>query len=282
MNKESFNLAVCQMKVTKDKKENLNRAETMISEASQRGSDMAVLPEMFNCPYENSCFPQYAEEGEHGETFKFISDLAKQNHIYIVAGSIPERDDGQIYNTSFVFDSNGNFIAKHRKMHLFDIEIQGEITFRESDTLSAGNTITVAEAGYCKIGLAICYDIRFPEMMRLMALQGAGLLVLPAAFNTVTGPDHWELLMRTRAVDNQIYVAAASPARNENASYKAYGHSMIVDPWGNVLSKAGAEEEIIISKIDLTIVDRVRKKLPLYKHRRTDVYNIHSVTSSFK
>lgn len=282
MNKKSFNLAVCQMKVTNDKKANLNRAKTMIDEASQKGSDVVVLPEMFNCPYENSCFPRYAEEGEHGETFRFISDLAKQNQIYIVAGSIPERDDGQIYNTSFVFDNKGNFIAKHRKMHLFDIEIPGEITFRESDTLSAGNTITVVETEYCKIGLAVCYDIRFPEMMRLMALQGADILILPAAFNTITGPDHWELLMRTRAVDNQIFVAAASPARNENASYKAYGHSMIVDPWGNVLSKAGVEEDIIVSKIDLTIVDRVRRKLPLYRHRRTDVYDIDSSTSSFK
>lgn len=282
MNKKSFNLAVCQMKVTMDKKANLDRAETMISEASQKGSDMVVLPEMFNCPYENSCFPQYAEEGEEGETFRFISDLAKRNQVYIVAGSIPERDGGRIYNTSFAFDKEGNFIAKHRKMHLFDIEIPGEVTFRESDTLSAGNTITVVETEYCKIGLAICYDIRFPEMMRLVTLEGADLLVLPAAFNTVTGPAHWELLMRTRAIDNQIFVAAASPARNENASYKAYGHSMIVDPWGNVLNTAGVEEDIIISKIDLAVVDRVRRKLPLYKHRRTDVYNIDSIASSFK
>lgn len=273
MPQQPFNLAICQMKVSTDKQLNIEKAVRMIGEAAQQGAQMVALPEMFNCPYDNLCFPVYAEE-ESGETVKRLSEAAGKYHLHIVAGSIPERCGKKLYNTSYVMNDRGILIGKYRKMHLFDLDIEGEIAFKESDTLSAGDTITVIETPYCKIGIAICYDIRFPEMLRIMALKGAEVVILPAAFNMSTGPAHWELLLRARAVDNQLYIAAISPARDDKASYVAYGHSMLVDPWGNILKRAGEREELILHRIDLDYIRKIRQQLPTLRHRRTDIYNL--------
>lgn len=268
-----FKLAVCQMKVESEKEKNLEKALEMIDEAARKGADMAVLPEMFICPYDNSCFPVYGES-EDGEIVKRISRAAKANHIYIIAGSIPEKAGERIHNTSFIFDREGNVIGKHRKMHLFDIDVSGRIRFKESNMVTPGNGITVIDTEFCKIGVAICYDMRFPELIRLMALEGVKLIVIPAVFNMVTGPVHWEPTLRIRAIDNQVYLAGASTARNENASYQAYGHSMILDPWGKILASADEKEGILLTDIDLDYLEKVREELPLLKHRRTDVYQI--------
>lgn len=271
---ERFKLAVCQMNVRDKKIQNIEKALLNIETAAKNGSDIVVLPEMFNCPYNNSKFHEYAEDGENGETVKAVAKAAKESKVYLVAGSIPEYKEGRLYNTSFVFDKSGEVIGVHRKMHLFDVDVSGKIKFKESDTLFPGNNITVVDTEYCKIGIAICYDIRFPELIRLMALEGAKVIVIPAAFNMVTGPAHWDILIRGRAVDNQVFVTAASPARDENSGYVAYGNSMIADPWGNILAKAGSGEEIVYSDINLNELDRVRNELPLLKHRREDVYRL--------
>lgn len=272
--RKTFRISICQNKVTDNKQKNIDKAIKLLEESKFGGADMAILPEMFNCPYENSRFGEFSEEVGSGETLKAISDAAKSNSIYVIAGSIPERLDGRLYNSSFVFDRNGSIIGNHKKMHLFDIDVEGKIRFMESDTLTPGSKITVVDTEFCKVGLAICYDIRFPELHRLMALQGAKLIVIPGAFNMVTGPAHWEILMRARALDNQVYLAAASPARDEAANYIAYGNSMVVEPWGDVISRAGTDEEVIFADIDLSRVDKVRDELPLLKHRRTDIYNL--------
>lgn len=271
---KKFKIAVCQTRVTKNKQENINRAVDAISTAAEQGAQVIALPEMFNCPYENDQFEAYSEAAEEGETIRALSQAAKSKGIYLIAGSIPEKDGGKLYNTSFIFDKNGDIIGRHRKMHLFDIDIQDGITFRESDTLSAGNAITVVDTEFCRIGVAICYDLRFPELIRLMALRGAEIIIVPAAFNMVTGPAHWESLMRIRAVDNQVYIAAISPSRDESAHYVAYGNSMIVEPWGNILSRAEEVETILYEEIDLERVKRIRMELPLLQHRRTDMYEL--------
>ncbi|MGI6778013.1 MAG: carbon-nitrogen hydrolase family protein [Acetivibrionales bacterium] len=272
--KSSFTIALCQTRVVDDKHKNINNAVARIEEAAQNGAELVALPEIFNCPYQKELFADYAESIDSGETIKRISDTAKKLGTYIVAGSIPETDEGKIYNTSITFDNKGRIIAKYRKVHLFNIDIPGKIVFKESEVLSQGNDITVINTELCKIGIAICYDIRFPEQMRLLALSGAELIVIPAAFNMITGQAHWELLIRTRAIDNQVYVAAVSPARNENAAYIAYGNSMVADPWGNVIAKADEKEGIIYALIDLDIVKKTRTELPLLKHRRNDVYKL--------
>ncbi|SHH22500.1 Predicted amidohydrolase [Caloranaerobacter azorensis DSM 13643] len=272
---KKFKLGLCQLLVSENKKENIKNAEKMINSAADMGAELVVLPEMFNCPYNNSYFPKYAESYPDGETIKMLSKISKERGIYLIGGSIPEKDDkGNIYNTSFVFDKKGNIIGKHRKIHLFDIDVEGKISFKESDVLSRGDSLTIVDTEYCKIGVAICYDIRFPELFRLMVLKGVKVIIVPAAFNMTTGPAHWELLFRARALDNQVYMASAAPARDENASYISYGNSIITNPWGSIVGKLDEKEGILIKEIDLNRIDEIREQLPILKHLRKDLYQI--------
>ncbi len=259
------------MKGAFEKEKSMETAADYIVHAAENGAQVISLPEMWNCPYSNDYFREYSEP-ETGPTVKFMSDLAAGQGIYLIGGSIPELDEGKVYNTSYCFDRSGNIIGKHRKVHLFDIDVKGGIRFMESDTLTAGRDITVIDTEFCKIGVAICYDVRFPEWFRKMALAGAKLIILPAAFNMTTGPAHWDITMRMRALDNQVYFAANSPARDEEGVYVAYGNSCIVDPWGKFTAHCDEKEGIIYGDIDLEYVDSVREQLPLLKHRREELY----------
>jgi len=268
-----FQIALCQMKVGLDKTQNVKKAVKFIRKAGEK-ADLVVLPEMFNCPYQTDQFPSYAEGADESPTLKAVSRAARDSEVYLVAGSIPERDQDHIYNTSFIYNPTGELIGRHRKLHLFDIDVPGQIQFKESDTLTPGDQITVVDTDFGKLGVAICYDIRFPELARLMTLQGAQLLVFPGAFNLTTGPAHWEILSRTRALDNQVYLATCSPARDDEAPYVAYGHSLLADPWGEVVVQAGIGEEILYASIKASRVDEVRQELPLLKNRRRDLYTL--------
>lgn len=269
-----LNVGICQLRVTADKSLNLQNVKRLIAEAAISGADIIVLPEMFNCPYQQDTFSNYAEAEESSETLQLLATLALKHHCYLVGGSIPERDQSQIYNTAYIFNRFGQIIAKHRKVHLFDIDVPGKIEFKESAVLSAGDKVTLFETEFGKFGVLICYDLRFPEMFRLMAEAGAVGVFIPGAFNMTTGPAHWEVLMRARAIDNQQFIIGVSPARDETVSYVAYGNSIAVNPWGEVLWKAGAEETVQIVKLNLEEVDEVRERLPLLKHRRTDLYKV--------
>ena len=271
--KDQFKLAICQMKVVDDKKLNINKAVSMIKTAAQKKANLIILPEMFNCPYDISKFREYAEKKEDSETLEAISKVSKEFGVHIIAGSIPELENEKIYNSSFVFN-NGKIIGICRKIHLFDIDIPGKINFKESEVLTAGNQIGVLNTELSKIGLSICYDMRFPELLRIMTLKGAQIIVIPGAFNMTTGPAHWKTIIQARAIDNQVFMAAASPARNKDLSYVAYGNSMIVNPWGTILAEANEKEEIIYADIDLKDVIRVRDELPVLKNRRDDIYEI--------
>ena len=268
-----FNLAVCQLRVTDDKAANITRAEKMVREAADMGARVVVLPEMFNCPYLTELFPSYAETYPDGETMRALSRAAAGCGVVLVGGSIPERDGDLVYNTSFVFGPEGQLLGRHRKVHLFDVDLPG-LRVRESSTLGPGAGLTVVDGGFCKLGVCICFDVRFPELARLMATAGAQVIIVPAAFNMVTGPVHWELSMRMRAVDNQVYVAAASPARDEKARYVIYGHSMLVDPWGGVICEAGTDENIILAAVDPAKIEEVRARLPLLAQMRNDLYEL--------
>lgn len=266
-------VALIQMAVTADKQQNIETACGKIREAAGHGADVAVLPEMFCCPYENSCFRPYGE-AENGPAQAALSALAAELGIYIVGGSIPELAEGNVYNTSYVYGRDGALLAKHRKVHLFDIDVAGGQRFKESDTLSPGNAITTFETEFGTCGLCICFDLRFEELARCMCLRGAKVLFVPAAFNMTTGPAHWELLFRQRAVDNQCFTVGVSPARDEGASYVAYGNSMAVDPWGTVLCRAGGGEAVLYADLDLARLDSVRRQLPILSARRTDLYEV--------
>lgn len=269
-------LALVQMAVGSEVNENLDKACVMVEEAVAAGANCVVLPEMFVCPYETELFPKVAEL-EGGPMWQRLSALARQEQVWLFGGSMPEKDaHGAVYNTCYVFNPEGIQVGKHRKVHLFDIDIKNGQQFKESDTLSAGSELCVVETPFGKIGVMICFDVRFVEWARLLTNAGAEMLVVPGAFNMTTGPKHWELLMRARALDNQLFVAAASPARNLKAGYIAYGHSMIVDPWGEVLHELDEIEGILVSPIDLGVNSKVRNQLPVLSARRGDLYSLEA------
>lgn len=266
-------LAICQMAISADKKQNLSKAESMIASAAIQGCKLAILPEMFNCPYKAELFSEYAEYYPEGESIQMLANIAAKAKIGVVGGSIPERDKEQnLYNTSFIFDEKGTLVGRHRKIHLFDVEIKGGTVFKESSILSSGQDITVVTIAGVRLGIAICYDMRFPELSRLMTLAGADVIIFPAVFSVSTGPAHWEMLMRARAVDNQVFVVGAAPATTLESVCQAHGHSMVVDPWGNMIGNVGVEEELLIVELDFAKMYTVREQLPLLKHRRPDVY----------
>lgn len=305
----SIKIALCQMNVVDNKEKNIKKAIEMVKNSKKENADIAILPEMFNCPYENEKFIEYAEYRENSYTLEKIAQIAKYENIHVLAGSIPEKElksdkvtttntedidntnnidnntnninnntdrIDNIYNTAFLLDNKGRQLGYHRKMHLFDIDVKDKIYFKESDTLTSGNKITVIDtkSKIRKIGIGICYDIRFPEISRLMALEDANILIFPGAFNLTTGPAHWELLFRTRALDNQVFTIGVSPALNKEANYNAYGHSIITNPWGEVVAKGNYDEELIIAEINLEEIAKVREELPLLKNRRKDIYNL--------
>ncbi len=265
--------ALIQMPVTGDKRENLETACRRLREAKAHGADAAVLPEMFCCPYDNACFRSFGEP-EGGEAQRLLSSLAAELRLYVVGGSLPELEGDRVYNTSYVYGRRGELLARHRKAHLFDIDVEGGQRFRESDVLSPGNAVTTFETEFGTMGLCICFDFRFEELARCMCLRGAKCIFVPAAFNMTTGPAHWELLFRQRAVDNQCFTVGVSPARDETASYAAYGNSIAVDPWGSVLCRAGAGEAVLYADLDLCRADSVRRQLPILSARRTDLYEV--------
>lgn len=277
-------IAMCQILVGTDKAANLVSARSAVDAAAAMGAQIVTLPECFQSPYDTTQFEAYSEPiPEAGEAVDaaaspstaMICDAARINGIHLIGGSIPERSaDGKIYNTCVVAGPDGAIVLKHRKVHLFDIDIPGKMTFKESDTLSPGNTLSVFDTPFCKVGVGICYDMRFPEQAMLMREAGCKLLVYPGAFNTTTGPAHWELLQRGRAVDNQCYVATASPARNPESSYQAWGHSSVVSPWGDVVATCGHDTATVHAEIDIARVDEVRAQVPVSMQKRTDLYSL--------
>ncbi|MBE6499211.1 MAG: carbon-nitrogen hydrolase family protein [Methanobrevibacter thaueri] len=267
-------LSLCQMNVVDNKKINLDKAKLMIEKSIKNNADFIILPEMFNCPYSNEKFIEYCEEEHDSVTLNTISKLADANNVYILAGSIPEKENDNLYNTSYLFNKNGEVIGKHRKMHLFDINVKDKITFKESDVLTAGDNVTVVDTEFGKIGIGICYDVRFVELARLMVEKGALILIYPGAFNMTTGPAHWELLFRSRALDNQVFCVGVAPALNENMSYHSYGHSIITNPWGETIVQGDENENLFICEIDLDEIKKVREEIPLLKNKRNDLYKI--------
>ena len=270
--REKLKLAVCQLRTELDRAETMEKAARMIREAAGQGAQIAVLPEMFNCPYSGRYFREFTALG-HEETVAALSAWAKENRIWLVGGSVPEREDGKLYNTCFVFDSEGRQVARHRKVHLFDIDAPG-MRFRESDTFTPGEAVTVFDTPWGKMGAAICFDMRFPELFRAMAKRGARVIFVPAQFNMTTGPVHWEMTLRARAVDNELFVAACSAARYEGFSYECWGHSLVSDPWGTLIASADETEQILYAELDLDRVEEVRRQLPTFLHLREDVYEV--------
>ncbi len=264
-------LALIQMNVCDNTEENIKHAHDLALQASENKADLIVLPEIFTCAYQSANFPAKAFD-TNSDYYKLIQNIAQDTGKFLVAGSVPEKADGNVYNTSFVFNPEGKQIARHRKVHLFDIDVEGGQKFKESDTLTAGNEYTIFDTPFAKIGVIICYDIRFPEFSRILVDKGAELIIVPAAFNMTTGPAHWELSFRARALDNQVFYAGCAPARNIDSSYVSYANSIVTNPWGEVIAKANINEKILYADINFDFVEKIRNQLPLLKHRRNDLY----------
>lgn len=267
-----FHLGLCQSPtLSENRRENLKNAKEMVRRAAEQGAQIVALPEMFTTPYTHKYIVRNREKAD-GETVETLSELAADLGIYLVGGSIPEEEGNRLYNTCFVFEPGGKIVGKHRKTHLFDVDIKGGIRFMESEIFTHGSQATVVEADFETLGIGICYDVRFPEYFRTLTLMGAKTMILPAAFNMTTGPAHWDLTMRSRALDNQVFFAAVSPARNPGGPYHAYGSSCIVTPWGEFLGKLDEKPGILVREIDRSYMEEVREQLPMLKQRRPELY----------
>lgn len=296
-------VAMVQLCATEDAALNQRQAEVWLERAVQEAPGgvrprLLMLPEVWNAPYAVDRFAAFAEAiPEPGAdltqgpsaSLAMVARLARRHGVAVIAGSIPEQGEGgRIYNTATVIDPRGVLLAKHRKLHLFDVDVPGGICFRESDSLTAGDGLTVLSGSGDplgtglsdppNLGLLICYDIRFPELALLMQQRhGCTLLACPAAFNTTTGPRHWHLVMRARAIDTQCFVLACSSARPQGDGYPSYGHSLVVDPWGMVIAEAGEGEQVLHAQLDLSQVALARQAIPTGHQRRRDVYRLTDV-----
>ena len=257
-------VALIQLASTDDKEYNLAHARDMIAEAAKGGTDIVCLPEMFCCEYRNKSFIAN-QEPYGGPACRMLSEAARDNGVWLIGGSIPESDGGKLYNTSFVFNRQGELAARCRKSHLFDIAVKGGQHFKESDTFTPGDEVVTFDTEFGKLGLCICFDMRFPELARIMALDGAWAVFCPASFNMTTGPAHWEIMFRSRAVESQVYTLGCAPA---------YSNSIIVHPWGKVIERADAEECILRAEITREEAEAIREQLPLMSARRTDMYTL--------
>jgi predicted amidohydrolase len=270
---DRIRVACVQMTSRTDKAANLATAERLVAQAASTGADVVVLPEKWNGIGDSAFYHDTAEPLEGGESTAAMSAWARTHGITLVGGSIVELREGREKrsNTSLVFDPQGELVATYRKIHLFDVEVGG-VVYRESESEEPGEEAVVADVEDWKLGLSVCYDVRFPELYRILALDGAQVVTVPAHFTTPTGKDHWHVLLRARAIENQLYVVAAAQIGETLPGKPAYGRSLIVDPWGLVLAQAPDEETVITAELDRAHLEDIRTKLPSLANRQANAY----------
>lgn len=267
----STRVAAVQLQASDDKAENLTRAELLVRRAAGAGAQLVVLPEKWTGVGGPEVLRAVAEPLGDGPAYQAMQRWARQFGVAVVGGSITElRADGTLANASIAFDARGREVAVYRKVHMFDVEAGGR-TYRESAAEEPGEQLVTCDLAGWRTGLSICYDLRFPELFRTLIDGGARLLTVPAAFTLVTGRDHWEVLLRARAIENQCYVIAAGQW-GEPGGMPSYGRSMVVDPWGLVLAVAPDEDGIALAELDPARQEGIRERLPSLTHRRPDVY----------
>jgi len=264
-----FHASAIQMMAGSDKAENLKAAGYWVREAAAAGARVIALPEVFIWRGSKKLERGQAERIP-GTSSEAMSSLARELKIYLLAGSILEEipESDKAYNTSLLFDPAGNLLASYRKIHLFDVNLANGVSLRESDTRAHGDAAVVGVGELCAMGLSVCYDLRFPELYRSLAKQGAEVIFVPAAFTAFTGEAHWESLLRARAIENQAYVIAPGQFGQSTHSFKTHGHSMIIDPWGRILAELADGPGFITAEIDLEYLAQVRAELPALAHRR--------------
>lgn len=272
-NSNALHVAVAQMNSGADKIANIESALALIEQAAASGARLVVLPEVWAYlgPDDGN---RPSAEPIPGPIFDRLSACARRHNVYVHGGSILETAPGDpgMYNTAFVIDPCGDLVAKYRKIHMFDVDLVGDESYRESATVTPGDEMIVAEIDGFPMGLATCYDLRFPELFRILALRGAKAIVLPAAFTLTTGKDHWETLIRARAIENQVYMIASAQWGMHPPGNWCYGRSMIVDPWGTVVATAADGVGVASAVIQPSRVDAVRRQIPSLANRRPETY----------
>ena len=255
------------------KAENLERMEPLVARAAATGADLVLLPEKWNGIGTHEIILDVAEPLDSGESVGAMSAWAKQHGITLVGGSIVESREGRekLSNTCVVFDPQGEIAATYRKIHMFDVEVGGQV-YRESDSEEPGEGPMSCDVEGWRLGLTVCYDLRFPELYRILAVEGAEIVTVPAAFTLFTGKDHWEVLLRARAIENQCFVAAANQWGVHEGGKASYGRSSIVDPWGVVLAQAPDEDAVISAELDRAHMERIRRSLPSLANRQPAAY----------
>lgn len=274
---ETIRLACVQLTSRDDKAANLEKAERLVGRAAAAGAEIVVLPEKWNAIGDAATLHEAAELLERGKSVEAMSAWAKRHGITLVGGSITERREGRekLSNTCLVFDREGTLTAVYRKIHLFDVQVGGQV-YRESEAEEPGDEpVVVGQDGWI-LGLSICYDVRFPELYRALALEGADLLTVPSHFTLHTGRDHWEVLLRARAIENHCYVAAAAQIGETRPGKPSYGRSLIADPWGIVLAQAPDEEGVVVGELARARLEDVRRSLPSLAGRRPEAYQVRA------
>jgi predicted amidohydrolase len=263
--------AVVQMTSTADVERNLSTAERLVGEAATRGARFVSVPENFAfLRSEGQPIPE--AQAIDGTWVKRLSELARGHRLTLLLGSLPEKVAGEtrVYNTSVLIGPDGRTLAVYRKMHLFDIDLPGMEHLKESRAVLPGKDVVVADTEFGRLGLSICYDLRFPELYRQLARSGARILAIPSAFTERTGKDHWEVLLRARAIENLAYVVAAAQTGQHGGGRSSHGHAMIVNPWGSVLAQVPDGEGVAVAELDFDRQDRLRRELPSLSHTRLD------------
>jgi len=270
-----FTVAVCQMDSKDDKAENVERALSFVDEAAASGADLVTFPEMFTFIGANEAAEANAEPIP-GPVTDRLADRADDHGIHVHAGSMYEdaETDGKVHNTTVVIDDGGEIQATYRKIHLFDVTIGDEVVTEESATVEAGESVVTVDTDLATLGLTICYDLRFPELYASLSRRGAEVIFVPAAFTLFTGKDHWEPLLRARAIENQAYVVAAGQIGDKPDSVPKYGKSMVIDPWGSVIARASDQPGMTTADLDPEYFAEIRRELPSLKHKRHDLYDL--------
>ena len=276
---DHYRVGLVQLNSQSDTAANLTRAEQLIDEAASRGARFIALPEYVAFLGKPDDVEAIAEPIPGPTTERFAAK-ARQHSIYLLGGSIHERSDvpGKAYNTAVFYGPDGSILDVYRKIHLFDIDISGNVSANESTRIAPGDAIVTVEADGHVFGLSICYDLRFPELFRLLALEGADILLVPAAFTMFTGKDHWHALLKARAIENQAFVLAPAQIGPHDPNAQCYGHSIIVDPWGIVVAQAPDTEGVVVADLNFDELRRIRKQLPSLANRRPTAYRSRLTT----
>jgi predicted amidohydrolase len=269
---DEIRAAAVQLNSTADKARNLATAERLVREVAAGGAELVVMPEKWNLLADGDVLAGGAEPLD-GPSVGAARAWARELGIHLVAGSFAERVEGsdRVFNTSLHLTPDGEIAASYRKIHMFDVDVEG-VAYRESRHEQPGDEVTTTDVDGVKVGMTVCYDLRFPELYRILAVGGATVITVPSAFTEATGRDHWHVLLRARAIENQAFVIAANQAGDAPPHFRSYGHSLIADPWGRVLAEQPAGEGAAVADLDFEELDRVRAAVPSLANRRPQAY----------